>query len=120
MAFSDRLRRIVSNRYTPFFLPIVGSLIYIGLSILLIPSNVSGTGTGSDRVDGADDASGTASAGSAHGAPGSPAARRARLSGRSGTNAETPGAMPKAGGPQGLIPMQTPPAPVPASPDGAE
>jgi hypothetical protein len=120
MALTDKLKRVIANRYTPFFLPVIGSLVYIGLAILLIPENFDGT-----KTDDAEPSDPAAAAAASSGAMGtdtqSPSAkRRARLANRTLRSSTTPGLSNPAGVAQPMAPAAPPPAPIPASPDGAD
>lgn len=115
-ALLEKIRRVFAHRYTPFFLPIVGSLLYIGLSILLVPNDLGARSDASADDESTDSASADASATPGSGALSPSNKRRARMAARAAVN--IPGAVGVPGSPP--VPMQPPPAPVPASPDGAD
>lgn len=120
-ALVEKVRRLLAHRYTPFFLPVVGTLAYVGFSILLVPSDLSASREGSSD-DEATETAADASAAPGSALPGSAAMtasskRRARLAARAAQSQSAggigvPGAM--------QAPVQPPPAPLPASPDGAD
>jgi hypothetical protein len=119
MALTDKLKRVFANRYTPFFLPVIGSLVYIGLAILFIPETFDGGNV--EESDATDTSTATSPVGSGITTPEalSPSAkRRARLTNRAVRSSTTSGLSNPAGAP--MPPAAMPPAPMPASPDGAD
>jgi hypothetical protein len=121
MALLEKLRRVLGNRYTPFFLPVIGSLAYIGIVILVVPENLGQHKSDSDESEEVTTPAG--SLGSAN-APTDNAAllakRRARQASRAARQTNTaPGMNSPNMPPPGMSPA-APPAPMPASPDGAD
>jgi hypothetical protein len=123
MAQLDKLRRVLHNRYTPFFLPVIASLAYIGFVVLVIPENLQQSSTTLSDEDSESPETAPANSGStAQDLATRAAKRRARLTNRAfkkvtgglgAVDAPAGAAQP----PQGPA---VPPAPMPASPDGAE
>jgi hypothetical protein len=116
-ALLEKLRRVLHHRYTPFFLPVVGSLIYIGAVILFIPESVDNSNNlkGEEAEHESTAApDGSASTTSTQDAASRAAKRRARLANRIVKKA---GALP---GVANTSPVVAHPAPEPPAPDNAE
>jgi hypothetical protein len=114
MAQFDKVRRLLRSRYTPFFLPVVASLAYIGFVVLVIPKDLSSSSsTDEDNATGGVGAS--ASSASALESPEMIAAkRRARLANRT-PKISSGGVIPPSI-PNGISPPVPPPAPPPPAP----
>lgn len=111
MALLAKLRLSTGHRWMPFFLPVVGSLLYVLFAVLLIPDRLSSDGKSED-----DEAATAPIAASASVKPADSAGRALRRS-RTRALPRTPGSPAGVPAPGAAAPV---PAPLPASPDGNE
>lgn len=112
MALIVKLRHSFGHRWMPFFIPVVGSLLYILLAVLLVPDSLSNDGkSGADADTDQPPAAATSAARPAGSLARPPARRAPRIPTR-----------PIAGVAPGVAPAAppAPPAAIPASPDGNE